>query len=318
MCKRKYTAIEQQAIQNVRETQPHVCYYCHKSLSDKEITIDHIQPYSRGGQTTEDNLVIACYHCNKEKSNMNLEEYQQYLRLKNKASKSVDTDTAGIELSNLYVLHQDINRDFNIAKNEYKNMLESIFAKPVWEDYAHYRLQKLQFLMWQYNTCKAKKERIEEAIEIQQQIVDLLNRKREIAEANATEKINNMLGKLRIDVVKRKLCDELNIDYEFQKYPNDTESVVNINLIKIQEEFKATPPTNSKMKYREQYYRMFGRIDKAITLDENNVLLNGYSRYLLLKYYRAELVPVKYVKSNRKYNVTTNIVGNNNNVNINF
>lgn len=52
-----------------------VCGYCgvHKG-----ITMDHIQPHSRGGKDTAENLLPSCKKCNGEKGNMNLEEYRQF------------------------------------------------------------------------------------------------------------------------------------------------------------------------------------------------------------------------------------------------
>jgi 5-methylcytosine-specific restriction endonuclease McrA len=43
------------------------CQYCTKKFTDKELTLDHILPKSRGGQNTGDNLVAACKKCNQKK-----------------------------------------------------------------------------------------------------------------------------------------------------------------------------------------------------------------------------------------------------------
>ena len=40
------------------------CSFCHKYLSDHEITIDHIVPKSQGGGNNIENLRIACFSCN--------------------------------------------------------------------------------------------------------------------------------------------------------------------------------------------------------------------------------------------------------------
>lgn len=79
MCERKYTASEQKIIDRFKLNNPHVCYYCNKPITvGNVVTVDHKTPYSLGGTTTEENLVIACYPCNHEKDNMTLEEYQIY------------------------------------------------------------------------------------------------------------------------------------------------------------------------------------------------------------------------------------------------
>jgi len=50
----------------VRRRAGYRCEYCHTPewLSGLECEIDHILPISQGGQTTEDNLCLACSACN--------------------------------------------------------------------------------------------------------------------------------------------------------------------------------------------------------------------------------------------------------------
>jgi len=50
------------------------CRYCGKKLEKKEIHIDHVIPYSLGGRTEADNLVVACIKCNLKKSGLTLKE----------------------------------------------------------------------------------------------------------------------------------------------------------------------------------------------------------------------------------------------------
>ncbi|MEI6347008.1 MAG: HNH endonuclease signature motif containing protein [Bacteroidota bacterium] len=40
------------------------CHYCDKQLTRFSATLDHIQPVSKGGDNSYDNLVTACLHCN--------------------------------------------------------------------------------------------------------------------------------------------------------------------------------------------------------------------------------------------------------------
>ncbi len=44
-----------------------MCQYCSVKFTDKELTLDHILPKSRGGKNTWDNLVAACKKCNQKK-----------------------------------------------------------------------------------------------------------------------------------------------------------------------------------------------------------------------------------------------------------
>lgn len=45
------------------------CQYCHKELTPKECTIDHVVPVSKGGKTVWHNVVTACRPCNNNKGN---------------------------------------------------------------------------------------------------------------------------------------------------------------------------------------------------------------------------------------------------------
>lgn len=45
------------------------CHYCEKQLTRFSATLDHIQPVSKGGDNSFDNLITACLHCNAERGN---------------------------------------------------------------------------------------------------------------------------------------------------------------------------------------------------------------------------------------------------------
>jgi len=50
------------------------CQYCKTELHWHDITIDHVQPKSRGGGTSWKNCVSSCRSCNRKKSNKTLAE----------------------------------------------------------------------------------------------------------------------------------------------------------------------------------------------------------------------------------------------------
>lgn len=60
------------------------CYYCGKPLTDKEKSVDHKTPISRGGTNALDNLVISCMFCNRQKKDKTEEEYYEWKREKGK------------------------------------------------------------------------------------------------------------------------------------------------------------------------------------------------------------------------------------------
>lgn len=55
----------------------HRCAYCSKSAN----TIDHVQPKSRGGKDTWENLVACCLRCNNVKGDKTLSEIGWQLRV---------------------------------------------------------------------------------------------------------------------------------------------------------------------------------------------------------------------------------------------
>lgn len=63
------------------------CTWCHVAISDRlprnhpqKATADHLEPLSRGGRDTLDNLVPACFLCNSQRGNMTPGEFLAYLR----------------------------------------------------------------------------------------------------------------------------------------------------------------------------------------------------------------------------------------------
>jgi 5-methylcytosine-specific restriction endonuclease McrA len=45
------------------------CQYCGSRLPAKDLTLDHVTPRSRAGESTWENLVACCFPCNNRKGN---------------------------------------------------------------------------------------------------------------------------------------------------------------------------------------------------------------------------------------------------------
>lgn len=54
---------------NVHLRDMFVCQYCNSKFPQKELTLDHVRPISKGGLTSWDNIVSACNPCNSRKGN---------------------------------------------------------------------------------------------------------------------------------------------------------------------------------------------------------------------------------------------------------
>ena len=44
-----------------------LCHYCGEKFQSRELTMDHIVPLARGGESRKGNLVAACRACNQDK-----------------------------------------------------------------------------------------------------------------------------------------------------------------------------------------------------------------------------------------------------------
>lgn len=58
-----------------------ICYYCGCEIKSKK-TIDHKIPVVKGGTNDNENLVLACVHCNTQKNDKTEEEYREWLKSK--------------------------------------------------------------------------------------------------------------------------------------------------------------------------------------------------------------------------------------------
>lgn len=56
------------------------CQYCYERMPTSKLTIDHVKPRSRGGDTSWENCVLACVSCNSKKANKSLKDVGFRLR----------------------------------------------------------------------------------------------------------------------------------------------------------------------------------------------------------------------------------------------
>jgi 5-methylcytosine-specific restriction endonuclease McrA len=59
---------------NILMRDRYTCQYCHRTLPSGEMTLDHVVPRSRAGETTWENLVACCHPCNNRKGSRTPEE----------------------------------------------------------------------------------------------------------------------------------------------------------------------------------------------------------------------------------------------------
>lgn len=59
---------------NILMRDRYTCQYCLKIMPAGELTLDHVIPRSRAGESAWENLVACCHHCNNRKGNRTPEE----------------------------------------------------------------------------------------------------------------------------------------------------------------------------------------------------------------------------------------------------
>ena len=64
---------------NVMFRDDHTCTYCG---TNDQLTVDHVIPVSRGGKTSFENCVTACFTCNNKKNNRTPSEANMFMRKK--------------------------------------------------------------------------------------------------------------------------------------------------------------------------------------------------------------------------------------------
>src|SRR6202522_2896003 len=67
------------------------CQYCSVVLPSSELTLDHVVPRSRGGNSTWENLVACCHACNRRKGNRMLHELDDMILLRDPRPFSLHT-----------------------------------------------------------------------------------------------------------------------------------------------------------------------------------------------------------------------------------
>lgn len=67
---------------NVFARDKHVCQYCGKKFATSNLTLDHVQPRSKGGKNSWDNLTTCCKSCNVRKADKTTYESGMFPRTK--------------------------------------------------------------------------------------------------------------------------------------------------------------------------------------------------------------------------------------------
>lgn len=118
------------------------CQYCNSKPPEVTLEIDHIIPISKNGNNNMDNLITACFDCNRGKSNIILDkipnslhnkienkkiaqkQYAEYQRILKKQNKLIESDIDKVE--NVYSLSFDgyvFTDNFRLTVKNFNNSL---------------------------------------------------------------------------------------------------------------------------------------------------------------------------------------------------
>ena len=84
------------------------CQYCGKALCIDTYQLDHIQPQSFGGNSSDENLRLACSACNTSKGNRSLEDFRMICRVKNSIYSGIIGGNATKKLIEIGVLFPEL------------------------------------------------------------------------------------------------------------------------------------------------------------------------------------------------------------------
>lgn len=66
-----------------------LCHYCRRNFKPAELTMDHLIPLARGGQSIKENLVPCCKECNAKKKYLLPAEFADFIQ-KEKQQREAD------------------------------------------------------------------------------------------------------------------------------------------------------------------------------------------------------------------------------------
>ena len=118
------------------------CQYCSSKPPKVPLEVDHIHPISKGGKNEIDNLITACFDCNRGKSDVELtsipdtliekterkrialEQYKQYQKFVKAQQKIINDEIMQVELCfNRFYLGYSFTDRFNISVKRFISVL---------------------------------------------------------------------------------------------------------------------------------------------------------------------------------------------------
>lgn len=138
----KRTAISKRVRFEIFKRDNFTCQYCSAKPPHVPLEVDHILPVSKGGGNEDENLITACFDCNRGKSNGLIElsilhtsdkieqmklaqdQYKQFLRVVKAKNRIIESDVDAVEkVYNSFFENWEFNPRFRISvKTFIKNL----------------------------------------------------------------------------------------------------------------------------------------------------------------------------------------------------
>ena len=93
--------------------------YCGGATNDHRLEVEHIISRANGGSNKVTNLTIACHNCNKNKDNLNLDQWLEVLKKSNKEIDKIRVDCITKFLNG----NPLVRKNYGAWVNSYKNRL---------------------------------------------------------------------------------------------------------------------------------------------------------------------------------------------------
>jgi hypothetical protein len=84
---------------------------------------------------------------------------------------------------------------------------------------------------------------------------------------------------------------------------------INISDIIVPEAFRLSRPSKNKISRGRRFFKQYGCIDKPIVVDNDNNLIDGYIRYLILLENKVDIIQVQIYGVTYKNTSTTYVFG---------
>ena len=100
------------------------CAYCGKTPPEVILEVDHIEPVSMGGTDDINNLLTACFDCNRGKKNIKLDKIPAKLNENLEVLKEKEE-----QLKEYNKIIKKINKRYNKQTNELEEFLDEYFSE---------------------------------------------------------------------------------------------------------------------------------------------------------------------------------------------